>query len=234
MREAGWDDLHLLFDLDDTLYPASSGLFPLVSARIHRFIQDHLACDASEARRLQSEYWRRYGTSLHGLMRCHGIEPEPFLEYVHDVPVEDCLERDEKLRSLLHSLPGHRHVFTNGPSFYADRVLRALGIEDLFENIFDIRAFGYVPKPNAAPYERVMDDLPGHDVTRILIEDAPKNLPPARDRGWFTIWLRSRDSVLGGSPGLSMASAPEFEADAVLDHLDELPQALSLLLRRNR
>jgi putative hydrolase of the HAD superfamily len=215
---------HLLFDLDDTLYPASAGLFPLVSARIRAYIESTLGLDERAARVVQRRYWRRYGTSLRGLMLRHAVDPEPFLEFVHGVPVEDHLRTDADLRAILASLAGARHVFTNGPKSWARRVLATLGIEDLFERTFDIASFGYVPKPNAEPYDVVTGAL-GARAEIVLVDDSPANLAPARARGWRTIWLRSPESVAGGTRGLSVAHPPD--ADHIVDRLDQLPGILA-------
>jgi putative hydrolase of the HAD superfamily len=217
-------DLHILFDLDDTLYPASAGLFPLVSARIRSYIESTLGLDERAARVVQRRYWRRYGTSLRGLMVRHAVDPEPFLEFVHGVPVEDHLRADADLRAILASLPGTRHVFTNGPQSWASRVLTVLGVEDLFERTFDITSFGYVPKPNPEPYDLVTRSL-GERARIVLVDDAPHNLAPARARGWRTIWLRAPDSVAGGTRGLSVTTPPD--ADHIVDRLDQLPEIFS-------
>jgi len=224
VSDPGARDLHLLFDLDDTLYPASAGLFPLVSARIRSYIETTLGLDERAARDIQRHYWRQYGTSLRGLMLHHQIDPEPFLAFVHGVPVEDHLQADADLRAILASLPGTRHVFTNGPEDWVRRVLARLGIDDLFERTFDIISFGYVPKPNPEPYEVVTRAL-GPQAQIVLVDDSPANLAPARARGWRTIWLRSPESVAGGTRGLNVAHPPD--ADHVVDRLDQLPEILS-------
>ena len=218
--------LEILFDLDDTLYPASLGLFRLVSERILVFIRRTLNLGEEEARHLQRAYWRRYGTSLYGLMQHHDLDPEPFLEFVHDVPVEEYLTVDPGLVEILGRLPARRHVFTNGPSEFAERVLRALGYRDLVEEIFDIRGAQFVPKPNAAPYDAVVRRLGARSANVVLVDDALKNLPPARERGWRTVWLRQPDSFLGGRRGLSVAEAPDFTPDVVLRDLREIEAAL--------
>ena len=225
---------HWLFDLDDTLYPASAGLFALVSKRITGRIGDLLGLPFDEARALQRAYWKRYGTSLRGLMVEHGVDPEPFLAYVHDVPIEEHLVPDPALRAMLVSLPGTRHVFTNGPSEFVDRVLARLGVEDLFDRRFDIRHGGFVPKPNAEPFDRVAAALGADPGTVVLIDDSPQNLRPARERGWWTVWLRSPHSLAGGQAGSSVALGGEAGEDGAahaphvtIDALLELPAALS-------
>jgi putative hydrolase of the HAD superfamily len=222
--------IHLLFDLDETLYPASTGLFRLVGKRIHHYICETLQLEPGEARDLQKEYWRRCGTSLYGLMLYHDIDPDPFLDYVHDIAVEEHLSADQQLQDLLAGLPHHKHVFSNGPAGYIRRVLRTLGVEEYFEEIFDIRRSGYVPKPNDQPYDRVMESLGGEGRTCVLIEDAAKNLPPARARGWRTVWLRSSASWLEGNFGTALAVPEEVEADLVLDDLHDIESGLETLL----
>ncbi len=222
--------VELLFDLDDTLYPATAGLFRLVSQRIRAFIQRTLELDEEEARQLQRAYWRRYGTSLYGLMQVHGVEPEPFLRFVHDVPVDEYLRPDEAGRAHLERLPARRHVFTNGPAEFAERVLAALGYRDLFDQIFDIRRAGYVPKPNAAPYDGVAGYFASPGTLCVLVEDALQNLPPARERGWRTVWLRQPESFLGGSRGLAVREAPDFTPDATIDELGQVADAWERIL----
>jgi putative hydrolase of the HAD superfamily len=219
---------HFLFDLDDTLYPPSSGFFRLVAGRIHAYVRATLGLGEGEARALQRRYWEQYGTSLRGLMVHHGVAPESYLEYVHDVPVESLLAPDPALRAMLAGLPGRRHIFTNGPEAYVRRVLARLEVEDLFDHIFDIASTGYVPKPNPEAYAAVARRLGWRDDACVLIDDAPGNLAPARQRGWFTVWLRSPESWAGGAPGLSLAQAATgVAADAVIASLAELPAVLA-------
>jgi putative hydrolase of the HAD superfamily len=225
---------HWLFDLDDTLYPASAGLFALVSKRITGRIGELLGLPFEEARAVQRAYWKRYGTSLRGLMVEHGVDPEPFLAHVHDVPIEQHITPDPALRAMLASLPGTRHVFTNGPSEFVDRVLMRLGVDDLFDRRFDIRHAGFVPKPNPEPFDRVSAALGAEPESVVLIDDSPQNLVPARARGWWTVWLRSPHSLAGGQAGGSVALAGEATARAgedaphvTIDALLDLPQAWS-------
>jgi putative hydrolase of the HAD superfamily len=224
---------HYLFDLDDTLYPPSSGFFRLVAGRIHDYVRTRLGLEEHAARALQHHYWQEYGTSLRGLMVHHGVEPEPYLDYVHDVPVESLLAPDPGLRAVLERLDGRRHVFTNGPEAYVRRVLRRLAVEDLFEHVFDIAACGYIPKPNDEPYDHVARALGAPGEACVLVDDAPANLAPARRRGWFTVWLRVPDSWAGGAPGLSVRDGQAgVEADAVIASLAELPEVLARALAR--
>jgi len=220
---------HWLFDLDDTLYPATSGLFPLVSARITRRIGEILSLPEAEARALQRRYWRTYGTSLRGMVVEHGIDTEPFLTYVHDVPVEEVLSPDPALAGVLRELPGARHVFTNGSSEFAHRVLARLGVRDAFDRLFDIRHADFVPKPDPLPFQRALAALGCAAGEVALVDDAPQNIVRGRALGLWTVWLRSPHSVAGGGAGNSVALGAEEDASAVahvtLDRLADLPQA---------
>lgn len=220
----GGRELHFLFDLDDTLYPSSLGFFGLVSARIRAYVMRTLSLDEPAAADLQRRYWREHGTSLAGLMAHHGIDPAGYLEEVHEVPVEEILKPDPALSRALAALPGARYVFTNGPEPYARRVLAALGIEPLFERTFDIVSFGYEPKPRPAPYDTVARAL-GPEARIVLVDDAPRNLPPARARGWRTVWLRAESPSFGSLP----EGAPE--ADVTVDRLTDLPDRLPEILK---
>ena len=229
---------HWLIDLDDTLYPAETGLFTHVSRRITARIARTLGLPEDEARVVQRRLWRTYGTSLRGLIVEHGVDPEPFLADVHDVPVEAILAPDPALRAVLAALPGTLHVFTNGPSEFAQRVLGRLGVDDLFGTVFDIRHHGFVPKPDEQPYRRALDALgvTGQDVA--MVDDSPQNLLPARRLGMWTAWLRSPHSMAGGVAGGSVALATERGAadppDAVIKGLSELPAAWAARARRSQ
>lgn len=220
---------HWLLDLDDTLYPASTGLFTHVSRRITERIGDLLGLGEAEARQVQRAYWQRYGTSLRGLMVEHQVDPEPFLAFVHDVPVEEILLPDPGLAAILDALPGEKHVFTNGPSEFADRVLARLGVRDRFARTFDIRHAGFVPKPGREPYRRVLQALNAPPGSLAMVDDSPQNLAPARELGLFTVWLRSPHSMAGGSRGASAALVEDeglARPHVTIDRLDLLLQAV--------
>ncbi len=181
-----------VFDLDNTLYPASCSLFPQIDVRMRRFIADRLGLDIDSAFRLQKRYYREFGTTLRGLMLQDGIEPDEFLDYVHSI---DCsvLTPCGRLRGALERLQGRRLVFTNGSERHALNVLERLRLSDLFEGIFDIRAAGYVPKPDPATYD-LMVRRHGVDArAAAMFEDIPRNLRPAAAIGMTTVWVREDD-----------------------------------------
>lgn len=177
-----------IFDLDNTLYPASARLFDLIDERMSAYVSRALACGPGEARQIQKQYFRDHGTTLAGLMKHHGVDPDDFLADVHDIPLER-LARDERLAEALSRLPGRKFVFTNGHQSYADRVLQAIGIGDHFHGLIDIHACSYLPKPDEHGYRLLVERF-GIDPRRAaLVEDMAKNLKPAKRMGMTTIWL---------------------------------------------
>jgi putative hydrolase of the HAD superfamily len=177
----------LIFDLDNTLYPAEKQLFSLIDVRINRYMTEIVGIPLPEVDALRREYWRLYGVTLQGLIRHHGIDPEDYLLYVHDVDVASLLAPDQALRKVLASLPQRKAVFTNGSLCHADRVLAALGIEDMFERVYDIRIAAYQPKPYPEPYHAVLAELGTSPERCIMIEDSRDNLHTAKKLGMGTI-----------------------------------------------
>jgi putative hydrolase of the HAD superfamily len=183
----------ILFDLDNTLYPASSGLMHGVDTRITEYVQNLLGVDLEAARQIRRQYFTDYGTTLRGLQHHHTVDPEEYLSYVHDLALELFLDSDAELDRLLGQVAATKLIFTNAPSEYARRVLAVLGIERHFDQVFDIRFFRFQPKPDPSGYRRALDVLGVPGDQALLIEDTPKNLPPARALGMSTI--------LVGEPG---------------------------------
>jgi putative hydrolase of the HAD superfamily len=177
----------LIFDLDNTLYPAEKQLFNLIDVRINRYMTEIVGIPAPEVDALRREYWRLYGVTLQGLIRHHSVDPEDYLLYVHDIDVTSRLAPDLYLREMLTNLPQRKVVFTNGSVCHADRVLSALGIEDIFEKIYDIRVAAYQPKPFPEPYHAVLAELATTPERCIMIEDSRDNLHTAKKLGMGTI-----------------------------------------------
>lgn len=177
-----------IFDLDNCLYPASTGLFDLIDERMGAYIQRLLAIDAIEARHVQKKHFHEHGTTLAGLMMHHGVDPHEFLEDVHSIPL-DRIAPDERLARGLARLPGRKLVFTNGDACYAQRVLDAIGIGDQFEGLHDIHAADLRPKPDEHGYRLLLDRF-GIDPSRAaMVEDMAQNLKPAKALGMTTIWV---------------------------------------------
>jgi putative hydrolase of the HAD superfamily len=183
-----------LFDLDNTLYPARCDLFAQTDRRIGEFISKLLDVHYDEAKRIQKDYWKTHGTSLRGLMTLHQVDPEPYLDYVHDIDYAP-VDASPRLDAALKQLTGRKIVFTNGTVRHAERVLERLGVAHHFEGIYDIVAADYVPKPEMVVYR----DIVGHygvDPTRaIMLDDIAVNLKPAHALGMRTVWIRTPEST---------------------------------------
>jgi putative hydrolase of the HAD superfamily len=179
-----------IFDLDNTLYPASCNLFDQVDRRIGEFIARLLDLGPEEARLLQKAYFREHGTTLRGLMTVHGIEPAAFLDYVHDIDVGP-VPPNPRLAAALRALDGRKVVFTNGSTAHAARILERLGIQGAFADIVDIVACDYLPKPDPAPYARLVGRLGLDPRAAAMVEDIPRNLAPAHALGMTTVLVHT-------------------------------------------
>ncbi len=177
-----------IFDLDNTLYPAATDLFAQIDTRMASYVLALLSVPLDEARRIQKEYYRDHGTTLNGLMKIHDADPEPFLEHAHDIDLS-VLTPDPKLIANIMRLPGRRFVLTNGCRNYAQRVLDRLGLGATFDDIWDIRAMDYRPKPDPAAYRALLAYNAIDPKKAALFEDLARNLVPAHDFGMTTIWL---------------------------------------------
>ncbi len=184
-----------VFDLDNTLYPVECPLFEQVDRRMTDYIAARFDLSHDAARRLQKDYWKRYGTTLKGLMLHHDIEPGDFLEFVHQIDLS-VLPDNPGLKHALERLPGRKVIFTNGPGHHAAAVLDRLGIAGHFETVFDIASFDYIPKPEEAAYRNMLAEL-GADPDRCaLFEDTVENLAPAAALGMTTILVAPRGRIV--------------------------------------
>lgn len=177
----------ILFDLDNTLYPAECDLFSLIDVRINRYMEEVVAIDPSSVDDLRRRYWEDYGTTLQGLIRHHVVDPEDYLDYVHAVDVGSRLSVDSELKETLSALGIPSYVFTNGSRCHVDRVVAALGLEGVFADVFDIRIATYQPKPNPDPYQQVLDRLELSGDQCIMVEDQLPNLQMAKQFGMKTV-----------------------------------------------
>ena len=201
-RAASFSDVDTwVFDLDNTLYPAHYNLFELVDQKIGAFITALLGVDRAAARHVQKAYFREYGTTLRGLMLNHGVDPQAFLDFVHDVDVAR-VPPSPDLDAALAPLDGRKLVFTNASTRHAEKVMERLGVAHHFEGVFDIADAGYVPKPHPETYAALVARFAFDPRAAAMIEDIARNLEPAAAIGMTTVWLRN-DSEWGreGSDG---------------------------------
>ena len=177
-----------IFDLDNCLYPASTGLFALIDERMGAYIQRLLVCDPDEARRVQKAHFHEHGTTLAGLMKTHGVDAREFLDDVHAIPL-DRVCRDERLERALSRLPGRKLVFTNGDAPYARRVLEAIGVHSHIDELHDIHASDLRPKPDPHGYELLCSRFGIDPSQALLADDMVQNLVPAKALGMTTVWV---------------------------------------------
>ncbi len=179
-----------IFDLDNTLYPASCNLFAQVDRRMSEYIAKAIGVPREHARHLQKAYYRQFGTTLAGLMQVHKLKPGPFLDYVHDIDVSVVPELPE-LAAAIAALPGRRLIFTNGSRRHAENVASRLGVLHLFEDICDIAALEYVPKPERAAFDQMLKLHGVAPAQSAMFEDMPHNLEVASDMGMTTVLVHS-------------------------------------------
>lgn len=177
-----------IFDLDLTLYGPEANIMAQVRDRIALFVEKHFNIGSDEAHKIRHTYWKKYGTTLGGLMAEHKVDPSGYLDFVHDVDM-DLLRPDADLRRQVISLPGRKLIFTNADAPYAERILAARGLDNLFEDIFDIHRMQHVPKPAAASYDSLCAQLDINSARALFVEDSAHNLLPAKVLGMTTIWV---------------------------------------------
>jgi len=179
---------NILFDCDGVLYEDLEAVFGQVSKRMTHYISNKLNIDLKKAKELQTNYFHKYNTSLNGLMIHHEVDPKEFLKYVHDIDLS-CLKKNDELRNELIKLNLKKYVFTNGSREHAENIIRHLGIEDLFEGIFDIIDAEYFPKPDPKNYDLMLKKFHIDPKETLYIEDIAKNLSIAKQLGTTTVWL---------------------------------------------
>ena len=187
-----------LFDLDNTLYPEESGFMQGVESRMTAFVAKVTGLEHDAAYSLQKHYLAEHGLTLKGLMLHHGVDPADFHALFHDLSLE-VLARDAELLSALSKLPGRRLIFTNADEVHAERVLKHLGLRDLFDDVFHIASFDFAPKPDPLGFQRMIDAHSLDPQATSFFEDSEKNLKPAADLGMTTVLV---------GPGAAGSTAP--------------------------
>ena len=204
----------IFFDLDDTLYPADSGLWAQIRDRIGLYMSDRLGIPAGQVPELRRKLFEQYGTTLRGLQVNYQVDVADFLAYVHDVPLAQYLRPDPLQRQVLQSLPARKFIFTNADVPHAQRVLRALQLEDCFEAIIDVVALDPYCKPMPEAFAIALKSAGEPDPQRCaLIDDIPRTTRAARQLGMYAI--------------LCGQSAPHSEADASFADWSRLAELLN-------
>ncbi|KAA0699342.1 pyrimidine 5'-nucleotidase [Neorhizobium sp. P12A] len=177
-----------VFDLDNTLYPHHVDLFSQIDKNMTAYVSTLLQMERDEARKLQKQYYLDHGTTLQGLMIHHGVDPDDFLEKAHAIDYSHLMPQPE-LASAIKALPGRKFIFTNGSVKHAQATAGALGILDHFDDIFDIVAAGYVPKPASATYDKFKALNRVDTKKAVMFEDLPRNLTVPKALGMRTVLL---------------------------------------------
>lgn len=207
----------IFFDLDDTLYPSSCGIWKMIKDRMNLYMHQKLKIPWDEIPTLRDKLFHEYGTTLRGLQENYKIDTNDYLSFVHDIPVHEYLKPNGSLKKMLEELPFRKFIFTNADANHAHRVLAALGLENCFEQIVDINAVNPYCKP-MLPALKIALDLSGETEPGncVLVDDQPKTTFAGRDFGFYTI--------LYGQDG----DQKDF-ANATLTHLSDLPELLQKL-----
>ncbi len=179
-----------VFDLDNTLYPAGCNLFAQVDQRMAAYIAKELDLPLAHARFVQKDYYKRFGTTLTGLMKLHGLKPEPFLKYVHDIDVT-MVEAAPELSKAIAALPGRKFIYTNGSRHHAERIADQLGVLNHFEDITDIASNNYCAKPDKKAYQSFLKHHAIAPSSATMFEDMPHNLEAPHALGMVTILVQS-------------------------------------------
>jgi pyrimidine 5'-nucleotidase len=180
----------IFFDLDATLYPESNGLWPAIRSKIDQYMHERVKIPHSEIPDLREYYYIHYGTTLRGLQIHYGVQPEEYLNFVHDLPLHQYLQPNPALREMLISIPKKRWIFTNSDQPHVERVLSILGISDCFNGIVDVYALEPHCKPKREAYQIALNFARNADpATSAMLDDSVNNLAPAKKMGFFTVWV---------------------------------------------
>lgn len=185
----------LFFDLDATLYTASNGLWDSIKNRISLYMIERMGLPADQVAALREEYYRKYGTTLAGLQRHYQVQAKEYLDFVHDVPLEEYIAPNPKLREMLASLPQELWVFTNSDRPHVERVLGILGIRDLFSGVSDVYALEFNVKPKPEAYARTLA-MAGNPAptTCVMFDDLIPNIAAAKELGFGTVLVNPNGS----------------------------------------
>tara|TARA_B100001173_G_scaffold204810_1_gene176634 strand:+ start:269 stop:943 length:675 start_codon:yes stop_codon:yes gene_type:complete len=207
-----------IFDLDNTLYSADSGIFQQVHRLMGEFISNNLNLEISEAKKLQSKYYKQHGTTLRGMMDNHGVDPDYFLDEVHRLDYS-IVGPNQLLNDELEKLEGRKIIYTNANEKHVLDVLKRINLSDYFDEIFDIKLANYIPKPEIKPYKQIIELFKIDASRSAMFDDIAKNLVPAKKVGFTPVWIDA------GYENFS------DDIEASRDYLDYQTRNLSLFLK---
>jgi pyrimidine 5'-nucleotidase len=178
----------LFFDLDDTLYPSSTGLWHAIKERMNLYMRDRLGIPESDIPFLREQYFKMYGTTLRGLQERHEVDKDEYLAFVHDLPLQEYLTPNPVVREVIAALPTRNLIFTNADTAHAWRVLAMLQLEDLFETVVDVNAVAPYCKPMPESFAIAMDLADEPDPRRcVMIDDLPRTTRAALNVGMASL-----------------------------------------------
>ena len=182
--------LDLLIDLDNTVYPENSNIFKQIDLKMKSFISKNLKVSLEEAYTIQKKYFINHGTTLRGLMLYHNIQPELFLNYVHDIDISN-IKKNNLLSNQLKNYKGKKIIFTNGSYNHANNILKKIGLNENIDHIYDIIEANYVPKPEISTHQKVIEKYSLNPLTTVMIDDLPNNLKTAKVLGMKTVLIKN-------------------------------------------
>ncbi len=209
---------YLILDLDETLYPRNAGLMAQIGQRIPLYMVVRMGFSPAEAETLRKRFFVQYGTSLRGLQLEYDVDAEDYLQFVHDVRLEDYIAPDPALDAMLGCIPLDKVIFTNADTAHARRVMDRLGVTHHFQRVIDIHAVGYYCKPYREAYEHVLDVLGVPGPACIMVEDSARNLVAAHELGMTTV-------LVDGQPADGV--------DHVIGNLLQLEELVKRLMERD-
>ena len=203
----------LFFDLDDTLYPPTTGLWGEIAGRINQYMIEKMGFPPEQVVSMREQYFREFGTTLRGLQANHHVDMDEYLAFVHDVPLDRYLHPEAGVREAIASIPARKFIFTNSDTKHATRVLNAVGLLGLFDGIIDVHSMAPFCKPMPQAFElaRIAAGRPEWQAS-VLLDDQARITRAGRQLGMYTILVGK--------------ATPGEEADAALVHLTELPELL--------
>ena len=209
-----------IFDLDNTLYSSSTGIFNQIDLKMKEFISMKLKISGDDSFKLQKKYYKKYGTTLYGLMRNYNIDPDEFCNYVHNVDF-NLLSKSKMLKDRLQSLPGEKIIYTNANYTYAEKVLNKLGIKEVFLDIFDIKKTDYIPKPMKRSLNQLIKKYKLNPWKTVYFEDLKKNLKYSSSIGFTTVHISNESTN-------ELDSYIDFRFKTIINALDMIIKVLNI------